>query len=352
LNGTILKTTNSHFMKIKINMLNVGDADAIIVQLEKKQKQLVILIDGGNAQNAESVINKLESILLELKKDGPDLVICTHYDADHIGGLKKIARYFGKRIGMVWIHKPNLEDLDSTIATLKESQNHQDFKILEEQFQLSGKNVNDYLSPLLESYKDMEDLVRFLEKNSIETFEPFAGDQYLDWDEIKVLGPTPAFYQTLLPKLKSARRRSKEQQLYESNNGDFNFLTFDDWRTPCDYLDKRPKVSNTAVNQASIIIQIKAEEKNYLFTGDAAIQSFKNISGYPQSIENIYWLKVAHHGSRNNNSSELFELMKPAYAFVSGDKHIDDEVVECLKRKGVVVKTTKENGDLSFPYTN
>ncbi len=108
----------------------------------------------------------------------------------------------------------------------------------------------------------------------------------------------------------------------------------------------------TEVNQISIILQIMVEGNKYLFTGDASLESLKNIPGYPGSLANVYWLKVPHHGSHNNSSPELFEIMKPKYADISGgNRYPDQEVGDCLIQKGTKVRTTKDEGrDLIFPY--
>lgn len=79
------------FMEIKIEMLDIGDGDAIIIHLKRELENLIILIDGGNSKNVPKVLAKLDPILVESGKEGPDLIVCTHYDSDHIGGLKRIA---------------------------------------------------------------------------------------------------------------------------------------------------------------------------------------------------------------------------------------------------------------------
>lgn len=42
----------------------------------------------------------------KLGKSGPDLVVCTHYDSDHIAGLIDLIGHFGADIGEVWVHEP------------------------------------------------------------------------------------------------------------------------------------------------------------------------------------------------------------------------------------------------------
>ncbi|MDR6734827.1 MBL fold metallo-hydrolase [Sphingobacterium sp. 2149] len=341
-------------MEIKIEMPNIGDGDAIIVHLKRGLEDLVVLIDGGNAKDADKVIQKLDPILTKTGKSGPDLVICTHYDSDHIGGLKKIAQHYQNKIGTVWVHKPNIEDLQKTISTSNDLLQHrksEEVNALKQLFLLE-ENYSSFQNVLLESYNDMAEFVDFLINTSIPTIEPFTGCQYPGWEEvIMVLGPSESFYKTLLPNLKNSKSQIGEQLLYESFvNKPRGMKTLMMMGFPCQTLDKTPKAQVTTVNQSSIIISIVVNRNKFLFTGDAAINSFKEIPGYPDTIKDIFWLKVAHHGSRNNSSSELFNIMRPKYAFVSGDRHIDQEVIDCLKEKSVNVKTTRDDNDLSFKY--
>ncbi|MBD1395137.1 hypothetical protein [Mucilaginibacter glaciei] len=69
-------------------------------------------------------------------------------------------------------------------------------------------------------------------------------------------------------------------------------------KDPCEVLGHTNK-HVTFINQISIILQITADQKKHLFTGDASIESFKAIPDYQQVLANLYWLKVPHHGSRN-----------------------------------------------------
>src|SRR5690554_3254284 len=95
---------NKDLEDIRIDMLSLGNADSIIVWLKGgKFENYVILIDGGNRIDGEKVISHLNKhILPKAYKRAPDLVICTHHDKDHIGGLIKVVDHYGSNIGRVW----------------------------------------------------------------------------------------------------------------------------------------------------------------------------------------------------------------------------------------------------------
>jgi beta-lactamase superfamily II metal-dependent hydrolase len=348
-------------MEINIQMPNVNDGDAIIIHLKKSDnQQLVILIDGGHGGDAKRITDLIDPLLKLTKRPGPDLIICTHYDLDHIGGLKKIAKHYGEKIGQFWIHHPHIITETLKYGELLNEQEKsfasQDRRELKEfkktLIAFHGARAN--LEILLESYSDMQELVDFLQDTDIPIKEPFPGITYPGWPEIKVLGPTLTFYNTLLDQL-TPKRILLSEILHQTRENKMtampsfqNFLK-ESTQSACEKLDNQKKDNITPVNQVSIILQISDESKKYLFTGDASIESFKNIPEYTTALKDIYWLKVAHHGSHNNSSSELFNIMKPKYAYISGRKYLDPEVTGCLKAKGTIVKTTLDNGDLKFP---
>lgn len=340
-------------------MPNVNDGDAIIVHLKRSnEQQLVVLIDGGHGGDAKTITDILDPLLQSAGKTGPDLVICTHYDLDHIGGLKKIAAHYDEHIGEVWIHKPNL--LTETIGLanfLKEQQQllveKRDPEANAFKTAVLANESEKHMDFVLESYIDMAELVHYLEKLKVKVKEPFPDLKLRGWPEIKVLGPTLNFYNSKLDELKPKRilltemKNMANEVLMEQSKS--LSIEAKSALTPCQILDNKDKSGVTAVNQVSAIIEITVEGKKYLFTGDANIDSFENIPDYKNSLKNIYWLKVAHHGSNNNSNPELIGIMSPKFAYISGKKHFDPEVQGCLESKGAVVKVTSKNGNLEFP---
>ena len=64
-------------------------------------------------------------------------------------------------------------------------------------------------------------------------------------------------------------------------------------------------------------------------------------------------LKVSHHGSKNGTSEELLKVLKPKMAVISvGVKnrfgHPTQEVLDRLKEKGIEIKRTDLNGEISI----
>lgn len=346
-------------MKINIKMLDVGDADAIIVHLTRNvSEHFVMLIDGGAPDHAEHVIDELDKLLRSIGKVGPDLVVCTHYDSDHIGGLLEVAKKYRTLIGEFWIHdhemiKPVCLFAKQVLDIRKKSNLKVMLSLNEHTMKSEFSQVSDFL---LESYPQMLTLIEYLNHNDISWISPLAGQSVKGWEDIiRVIGPTMEFYKLGISKIKhSPNQVINEQVLATRSKGisSLSKLLNESIRIeadPCAVLGNKNKTV-TWINKISIIIQFVVNDQKYLFTGDTSVNALQSIPDYENLLSNIHWLKVAHHGSRNNSSPEIFDLMKPKFADISGGhKYFDEEVRQCLKAKKTKVRLTKDEGDLQFP---
>lgn len=338
-------------MKISGRVLNVGDGDAIIIKAEKNQESLLIIIDGGNTCDQKKVLNEIDQYCVDLKKDAPDLIVCTHYDSDHIAGVISLIEKYQNKIKMIWIHQPRgvLEDAfriaPMVLENITRNKVLTDINVFRIKNSYSTSNNRAEFLFIIESIRQLSNVVELIKKYKIPTAEPFAGCKYTGWEEIKVIGPTLKYYNSIFNSITNITEifdNEFDNRILESNKIKLKIIG-----NPCDLLKTNSVISKT--NKASVIIKFKCENGNYLFTGDAGIESFKNTMGYPDSIRNMKFLKIPHHGSNNNISKELVDLINPEIAYNSGDKYEDEEVIDCLRRvTGRVVRTTKKDGDLDF----
>lgn len=82
---------------VMIQVLQAGYGDCIFISIQKEDRLFNILIDGGlastyyNARERRNPFGVLKIFLDKLKADDDhiDLLICTHVDDDHIGGIRK-----------------------------------------------------------------------------------------------------------------------------------------------------------------------------------------------------------------------------------------------------------------------
>ncbi|RYE17590.1 MAG: MBL fold metallo-hydrolase [Sphingobacteriaceae bacterium] len=366
-------------MKIDVTLLNVKDGDAIIVELVRANQTLVMVVDGGRKSYYETKMKPaLELILHKHEKKAPDIVVCTHYDSDHIGGLIPLLKDYINDVKQVWVHKiPLLLNEYFTQATLileedrklKHLTSPKMLSLLNEVFDNSVKSSQklpeqrEQVGLLLESITELKQLIDLIPEDKL--VEPFNNGETLlpDWPEVKILGPTPEYYNALFPPSKSLDIFLTEELMQQRFIKERDLLAYAQRLTEiagvksvavssCEKLKKDNNTSLTATNKASIIFAIKDGSNQYLFTGDAGIESFKKIPNWEQQLKELYFLKVPHHGSSNNLTEQLIELMQPSFAYCSGDKYQDDEVLDCLKSKGSKVHTTKLKKDLIFDNTN
>ncbi|WP_438454778.1 ComEC/Rec2 family competence protein [Vreelandella venusta] len=103
-------------------------------------------------------------------------------------------------------------------------------------------------------------------------------------------------------------------------------------------------------NQASIVFKCKHSNGDWLFTGDADQYVFDRLIKSSTDITAKY-LKVPHHGSRENLTASILETINPEVAIISHDNrkfgrsrdpHPHHEVIDILDTQGVRSYYTNE----------
>lgn len=86
-----------NFENLNLEVLSASYGDCIFLSIKRKEKEFNILVDGGltstyyNVRNKRNPNGPLKLLLDDLKTEGRhiDLLIITHIDDDHIGGICK-----------------------------------------------------------------------------------------------------------------------------------------------------------------------------------------------------------------------------------------------------------------------
>ena len=119
--------------EIEIEVLPANEGDCILITIEKED--IHILIDGGTA---ETYRNYLKTRLIQLRNEGKeiDLLIVTHIDNDHIGGIIELL-------------KENGSDMDSKIIRIKNIW-HNSYRHLQfDKNQTLGKSEKNILNKII-----------------------------------------------------------------------------------------------------------------------------------------------------------------------------------------------------------
>lgn len=350
-------------MEFEINMINVEDGDAIILQLFKEDKKALIVIDGGYRRYYSKLINRINELLPNFDNK-IELIIGTHYDNDHLEGLSLLLDDCKKNnidIGEIWMHKIE-ESFDKLVASMNERLSIEVTKAIPQRkrnAELSGSGFDEQKSNLVvENYTFLRKLLeKIIEYNLESKIKEVKQGDYLDgFEEFKVISPTPDFYNSLLPSLREEKffKEAQETQLLtEDNRTEKSFEEqVADTMNPCNRL-QTSSVRNgvTSTNLVSIVTLLQANDLKFLFTADAGIESFQNQNLLTAELKNLDWLQLPHHGSKNNSSKIMLDHFNPRKVFVSGksvENRPDSTIVKCLnteEKRLESIDTTNDNSD-------
>jgi beta-lactamase superfamily II metal-dependent hydrolase len=341
-------------MDIMIKVLDVNDADAVIVHLRKDTQQLVFLIDGGRDSNNSQVLKELNETLDVAGKKAPDFILCTHYDSDHIGGLTAVINAFKEYKPLVWMHKTSEQvDIEKFKKSLILAGQESSIYPTEADTYLGGNMGVDqqYYVKAITNVEHEKKLIKLMDTLDIKCKEPLVENFTIEgWPELQILSPSIEFYQKLFPEKFTTEQllSLSAQQIKKDSTNQISSL--DTEVDPFIALDKIKKNGITSTNMNSAVLLLDSNGIKFLFAADAGIDAFSQIP--VDVLTDIYWLKVPHHGSKNNITSDNIKLMKPVNAVISGRKLIAPEVVSCLSAVGSMVSTTKDSGTIVFCETH
>ena len=102
------------------------------------------------------------------------------------------------------------------------------------------------------------------------------------------------------------------------------------------------------INEEAMVLELKYGELKGLFTGDIGQETEAQLKA-AGVLEDVDFLKVAHHGSRYSTGMEFLETVTPEVAVISCSAtntygHPSPETLERLKDAGVQVLITKDTG--------
>ncbi len=322
---------------MELNVLQANYGDAIHLRFKDEENYYRnILIDGGTSDTYEFKDVRgihdgdLKQIIKLIRDRGEviDLLILTHVDDDHIGGILK---FFGKEtpkeafIRKVWFN--------------------------------SGRLIFEYFRE-----KEIEDnLLQFNVKSSLNTsipqgviFEKYIKENNM-WDGnlIKALDKINLFglkFTILSPSednLKSLLCKWEKEvpNLDTTRSNDYHIslkkhIELDTFRE-----DK------SIHNGSSIAFFIEYDNKRILFLGDAfpqtVTESLKQLGYSSKNPLRLDFVKLSHHGSKANTSTDLLDLIESENFIISsnGDRYqLPDK--QCLAR----IVNHKEKANIFFNY--
>lgn len=271
-------------MPITLKILQVKHGDAIIIECQQGDNRGVVVIDGG-PQSTNQVFKDAIALYPSI-----DLLVLTHYDEDHIGGILsyvRTCRSENKPLGIkeIWANCASSIPLD-------------------DDEDLSTKQARK-LSEILQEYVNEGSLVW-----RSDLCEGVIAN--LGFAKIHVVSPTrEVLYKTLAGLQKEQEQEDLNLAAHSRQTAEINISL--------EELAKREKVApdidqpNQLANAASIAFILECDGTRLLMLGDSYSQNIVHYLTHTVTVQlplSIDYVKVSHHGSRNNTSNELLDLIE------------------------------------------
>jgi len=161
---------------LRIDFIDVGQADSILIQLPNKEK---MLIDGGNNEDGDLIVK----YLTKLKINKLDYLVATHPHEDHIGGLDNIINNF--KVNKVYM--PKISHTSQTFRDLLIAIKEKGLKISIAKAGVSLIDKGDVqvriIGPVKEDYKELNNYSAIVKINFNDTSFLFTGDAEAEVEE-------------------------------------------------------------------------------------------------------------------------------------------------------------------------
>lgn len=270
-------------MPITLKILQVKHGDAIILECQQGNNSGVVVVDGG----PQSTNKVFKDALAQYP--AIDLLVLTHYDEDHIGGILsyiRTCRCNNKPLGIkeIWANCASSIPLDDNEA-------------------LSTRQAKK-LSDILQEYVNNCSLVW---RSNI--CEGVMAD--LGFAKIHIVSPS----QEVLLKTLEGIQKEKE---HEDLNLSAHSRQATEISLSLEELAQREKVApdldhpGQLANASSIAFILECDGTRILLLGDSFPQNVIHYLTHTEVIQlplYIDYVKVSHHGSRNNTNNELLDLI-------------------------------------------
>lgn len=263
-------------MSIKFEFLpNAGEAILITID------DFTILLDTGSSHPFRSKEFK------KLKRPVPkvDMIIVTHIDSDHIGGLYDLLNdiKFRENLQYLIFNEPSQEFLfhEHDPSNLR-----------------SAKQATLVSTFIRTKLKDLSHIKKFHTTN----YESVLGN-IINGFKITLLSPSE---DTLEEPCKGWKSNCLPNNLRSAEKNDF--------KSSIETLSRIPFVKDTSLtNKSSIAFILDYEMKSYLFLGDAHIDEVNkellNLKQTEQHDLKFEFVKLSHHGSKHNINSDFINLI-------------------------------------------
>jgi len=307
-------------MAIKFQFLEAGSGDSIFISTE----QTNVLIDGGDPKTFG--LGFLDEVGII------DIMILTHYDRDHIGGLIDLLKYEKKKI----LKNSNY------ISKIKEVWANSFVKAFPYVTTSNNTSKQDLVT-LLDFIRDLKGQIELKDNFSVNNQRHFKHKDL----EFILLSPNDE---------QLAKNSPIEIEEYEKDNLTARSTTnrSKDAMQSIDTLakNKDDKLDTSIPNSLSLAFILVYKDKYYLFLGDTHIKyvtkELKYLQKKHKKFHNFEFIKLSHHGSRNNITKEFIQstTSKNYIILTDGKRHSKHPDKETLSK--ILVHRNNKNDKINF----
>lgn len=276
-------------MGIRFEFFEAGCGDSILVSTDEGTN---ILIDGGVAKEYTKSLKKVLDEEIRKKNKNLDLVILTHYDADHIGGILRLLEEEKKNIKNsqktiikeIWFNSFYKDIVE--IEGSKKTSGRQQVKLDEYLEEMSNNSDLIYSSTV--SLSNIKNPIHIGKKNEI---------------KLTLLSPNDEKLLKLKKNYEQAYKDYYKKKKKTSSGNDYH-LSFEK------LLLEKNKIDTSVANGSSIAFILEYDFKSYLFLGDAHIDLITNSLKSLNQKKKFEFVKLSHHGSIKNIDKDFLNLIE------------------------------------------
>lgn len=318
-------------MLFSLEALDANNGDCLFLHFGKKSNPKLIIIDGGPAFSGPSTVNtaikpRLKEMATLLGVSHPlsvKLMMVSHIDDDHIGGVLKLLDNAASSSPLIEVESLWHNSFDDFLGT-------DELDAIASFGATTGSAAAAFDSHTLSMAAGVKQGLELRDKaksmalivNAGTNSGKFvaAGDKFKIGDmKLTVIGPAKNELETL-------------QAKFDAENPNISAMTASQRRNAmAGFTD------GSVANLASIVVLVEQNGKTMLLTGDARgdkiLEGLTNAGLLSSGKINLDILKVPHHGSDHNVSTEFFRKVRAKhYVFSANGKNDnpDDATLQML----------------------
>lgn len=281
---------------LQVTMLDVGQGDSVVLELPDG---ICVLSDGGSSDVRDVGTYRIMPYLLSRGVDTLDLVLVSHWDADHISGIEELIEQNGQKITVKTMILPDAAARDEK------------YEELAQEAEAAGISVREIVAGGSVTCSAKKENVRF-----------------------ECLAPDPEHI---------ASDRNGYSAVYRVSYGKNHLLLTG---------DLPGEEENQLFEEQTGSLMTETPQTDAASQMDAAAEK-ETVEEKPQGGLSAQILKVAHHGSKYSTSARFLEQVQPKVALISCGKdnsygHPHSELLARLQKAGCRILITEQIGAISL----